>query len=70
MADDRTIEIRYECPASEMVILDGYCQATGKSRSQVLRRLVAEFAAAKVHEATVLCRVARINPLEPDGPRK
>jgi len=69
MATERTTEIRIELPAHECSVLDGYVQATGKTRTQVLRDVLRAWSDAKLHEATFICRVAGRNPTHPDNSR-
>ena len=61
-------EIRVEVDPSEVSVLDGYCSATGKNRS--VRGLLKDWSNAKLHEATLILRVAGINPTQPEGERK
>lgn len=66
---DRTTEIRLEVPADEVGVLDGYCQATGKTRTAVLRSLLQEWSDRKHHEAKVILRVAGGHPASPEVAR-
>ena len=70
MATDRKTEIRFEVEASECSVLDGYCQATGKDRTKVIREVMAAWSAEKLHVATLICRVAGRNPFESESDRK
>lgn len=63
-------EVRFEAKAETVAVLDGYCSATGKCRTTFINQLLDDWAASKLHEATVVCRVAGVNPTEPDGSRK
>lgn len=63
-------EIRWEASTEETAILDGYCSANGIDRSKVMRNLLREWSDKKKHEATVICRVAGINPTTPESARK
>lgn len=65
----RKTEIRFEVDASECSVLDGYCQATGKDRTRVIRELLEKWSAETLHVSTLVCRVARRNPFEPESPR-
>lgn len=62
-------EIRFETHSDEVYVLDGYCSATGKTRTDVMRSLLKDWSAAKLREATLICRVAGVNPASPDGHR-
>jgi hypothetical protein len=55
-------EIRFDADKEHCAVLDGYCSATGKHRSEVMGHLLAEFAIAKRREAILICRVAGVNP--------
>jgi DNA integrity scanning protein DisA with diadenylate cyclase activity len=68
MAD--TTELRVELPREEVSVLDGYCQGTGQDRTKVLRRILREWSDAKLHEATLVLRVAGRNPHAPEGGRQ
>jgi hypothetical protein len=70
MATDRKTEIRFEVDASECSVLDGYCQATGKDRTKVIREVMAAWSAEKLHVATLICRVAGVNPQSSDRGRE
>jgi metal-responsive CopG/Arc/MetJ family transcriptional regulator len=60
-----TTEVRFEVPKEEVSVLDGYCQATGKDRSKVIRDVLRQWSEQKRHEAILICRVAGCNPTEP-----
>lgn len=62
-------EIRLEVPASEVAVLDGYCSATGKHRTEIIRSLLSEWSRSKLHEATLILRVAGSNPSSPEAGR-
>jgi hypothetical protein len=62
-------EVRFELPAEELAVLDGYCSATGKARTDVMRRLLATWAENKLHEATIVLRVAGRNPTRAESGR-
>jgi len=66
---DRKTEVRFECPASELAVVDGYCQATGKDRTAVFREVLGSWSKEKLHVATLICRVAGVNPVNPEGGR-
>ena len=62
-------EIRTDIPSDELLVLDGYCTATGKNRTDIVRMLLANWTKEKLHESIVVCRMARINPLAADTDR-
>lgn len=64
-------EIRIEIDADDeaLMVLDGFCQATGQDRTKVMFGLLKEWSRKKLHEATVVCRVSGRNPFAPDSDR-
>jgi len=67
--DTKTTELRVEMPAEELTVLDGYCSATGQSRTTVMRRILLDWSDKKLHEAVLICRVAGVNPTAPEANR-
>lgn len=65
----RTAEISFECPADELSVLDGYCSATGRKRTSVMRQLLREWSASKHREAVSIVRVAGDQPDAADSTR-
>jgi len=63
MAIERTTEISFELPASEVSVLDGYCSAKGIHRKAVIRQLLKDWSDEKHHESIMICRVAGIKPV-------
>lgn len=63
-------EVRFEAKAETIAVLDGFCSATGKCRTEFINTLLTEWAEKKLHEATVICRVAGVNPTELELPRR
>ena len=64
------VELRLEIPRADMAVLDGYCNATGKSRAELVRAILNDWSAARVHEAKIICRVAGVNPFDTEADRK
>jgi hypothetical protein len=62
-------EVRIDIDAQELAVMDGFIQATGSNRTKIIGDLVKKWAADKLHESIVVCRMARINPLERDADR-
>lgn len=62
-------EIRFEVDPHEVSVVDGLCNATGRSRTDVFREMLREWSSKKLHEASVICRVAGVNPMQPDTHR-
>ena len=63
-------EIRFEAEAETVAVIDGYCSATGKCRTEFINLLLKQWAKQKLHEASVIMRVAAGNPGRPEGGRK
>jgi hypothetical protein len=61
-------ELRVEIPADDLSVLDGYCSATGKGRTDV-KALLADWSARKLHEATIVLRVAGRTALRSESDR-
>lgn len=55
-------EISFELPSDEVAVLDGYCQAKDIKRTTAFRAILREWSERKLHEATLICRVAGVNP--------
>lgn len=62
-------EIRVEVPNDELAVLDGYCSATSESRTDVIRALLQQWSGRKLHEATIILRVAGGNPTRSESDR-
>ena len=62
-------EVRIEIDSSEIAVVDGFCSANGRSRTDVFREMLREWSAKKLHEASVICRVAGVNPMRPESNR-
>lgn len=62
-------EIRLEVPDDELAVVDGYCAANGKGRTDVIRSLLRDWSALKASEAIMICRVAGLNPTGPESDR-
>lgn len=62
-------EVRFEMPLDDLAVLDGYCSATGKARTDVIKMLLAEWSERKLHEATIVLRVAARTPTRPESSR-
>lgn len=62
-------ELRFEVPTDELAVLDGYCQATGADRTHVLKQIIADWSGKQLHVATLICRVAGVNPTDPEPNR-
>lgn len=63
-------EIRFETDRRILAVLDGYCSGTGKCRTTVINDILRTWADAKLLEATMVCRVAGVNPTGPETDRK
>lgn len=63
-------EIRWEATTEETAVLDGYCSANGVDRSKVIRSIIHDWSEGKLHEATMILRVAGRNPAMAEADRK
>ena len=63
-------EIRFEAAEQDVAVLDGYCSARGKCRTEVIKQILAEWSQAKLLEATFIVLVAGINPTISEDSRK
>lgn len=67
MADPRDAELRFNVSTETMTLIDALMQAKScGSRADLLIPVIEAFIQKEIHEATVLLRIARINPLVPD----
>lgn len=62
-------EIRIEVPDDEVAVLDGYCAGSGKGRTDVMRSILRDWSAAKLHESIMVCRVAGVTPTPSESDR-
>ena len=69
MGIERKTEIRFEVDTSECSVLDGYCQATGRNRTDIFREILGKWSADQLHVAMMVMRVAGRNPTLPEGDR-
>lgn len=70
VADDRTTEVRFLAPAEQVALIDAIGMTRGMDRTQMMRTLLRDTVEKALHDATVLCRVARVNPLASDSDGK
>ena len=69
MASEKQTEISFEVSASEAAVIDGYCNAKGIKRTVVMRQLLKDWSAEKLHESILVCRVAGVHPMTPGTDR-
>lgn len=62
-------EVRFEAKRETIDVIDGYYAGTGKCRTGVINDLLEQWAKNKLYEATLVCRVAGINPMATDADR-
>jgi hypothetical protein len=62
-------DLRIEVPSDALAVVDGYCQATGRHRNDVVAEILAKWSDARLHESMVICRMVRVNPLASDSGR-
>jgi hypothetical protein len=72
MADDGSVELRGPCPRDVVDLLDAVSMARGLTRTQLVNRVLAEWAADQRHVANVIHRVSRVTPapVESDGRKR
>ena len=69
MAKEETTEVRVQMPNDMLRVIDGYCNAKGMDRTTVIREVLGTWSEEKLHVATVICRVAGVNPMALDKGR-
>lgn len=62
-------EVRFEVDVQELSVIDGYCSATGKCRTEIIKSILEEWSGKQLHIATLVCRVAGVNPIQLDSSR-
>ena len=63
-------ELRCEIKDFTAAVLDGYCSASGKCRTEVVNEILNIWATQKHHESVLILRVAGVDPMQPDTERK
>ena len=63
-------ELRVELPDFTTAVLDGFCSATGKCRTELVKQILGDWAIQKHYESTIVLRVAGNNPMGPEACRK
>jgi len=63
-------EVRFVANSETLAVLDGFCSATGTCRTAFINSLLEAWAKDKLHEAIMVCRVAGVNPMQPESDRK
>lgn len=62
-------EVRFEVEVEELSVIDGYCSATDKSRTEIIKTILSEWSEKKLHESILVCRVAGVNPTDTETHR-
>ena len=62
-------EVRFEIDVDELSVIDGYCSATDKCRTEIIKTILNEWSEKKLHESILVCRVAGVNPTVPEANR-
>jgi len=60
-------EIRFEIDDQDMAVIDAYCSATGRCRTEVVREILGAWAEKKIHESMLVMRVAGRNPVRSES---
>lgn len=55
-------EVRFEVEVEELSVIDGYCSANDKSRTEIIKKILGEWSEKKLHESILICRVSGVNP--------
>ena len=66
----QTAELRAEIDRQVLAVMDGYCSASGKCRTKLVAEILGAWADQKLHESTLVCRVAGVNPMMPEVKRR
>ena len=56
------VEIRFKTSGEKLSVLDAYCQATGKHRTDIMVELLEKWSADQVHVSTMVLNVLKRNP--------
>lgn len=64
--NNNTSELRAEVKKRTLSVMDAFCSASGKCRTQLTNEILGDWAEKKLHEATIVCRVAGVNPMRSD----
>ncbi len=62
MAERDSVELRTECPRETVDVLDAFSVAHRINRGQLVVRILSEWARERLHEHSVLAKVARLTP--------
>jgi len=62
-------EVRFEAKTDTVSVIDAFSQASGSCRTAVINSILDQWAAEKLHESIMVCRVVRVNPLAPESDR-
>lgn len=62
-------EVRFEADSEDLSVIDGYCSATGKCRTEVIKSILGEWSEKKLHESILICRVSGVNPAKSESSR-
>jgi hypothetical protein len=66
MVRNDSVELRTEIPAEVAVTLDAESLAEGLTRGQLVNRLLHEWHARRRHAHSLLARIERSNPTQPE----
>jgi len=70
MAEPRDSEIRFNVSRRLAQLIDALVQSKGlQGRAELLTPIIEALVDKELHEATILLRMAGINPADPDAPR-
>lgn len=63
----KTTELRGECPKWIVNVLDAVSMSADETRTALVNRILSDWATKKVHEASLIHKLAGINPTGPES---
>ncbi|MCU7372827.1 hypothetical protein PEC18_18675 [Paucibacter sp. O1-1] len=60
---EKHVDLRGPCPASTVAVLDAVSFARGRTRTDLVNEILADWVKAKAHEAMLVGRVLQGNPV-------
>ncbi len=64
-ADPNRTQLAIDLPNEAFLVLDGYCNGQGISRTAGIQQILNEWSQKQLHVATVICRTTGVNPFAP-----
>lgn len=63
-------ELRFEIPDDQLSVIDAVASASNTNRTAVVREILSDWTEKKLHEATLIVRVAGVNPMVSERRRR